>query len=59
MMHIAATYAGLQEWPGRAAFELWTLIEPLSGHPVGSTVSLHTLTKAGYVPVQQEAQHGH
>lgn len=43
-----ATFAGMQEAPGRAPFELFTLTEDIPGHPQGSTVSRGTLERAGF-----------
>ena len=50
MVPIAATYNGLQECPGRAPFQLWTIEQDIEGHPIHSTVSLGTLHLAGYEP---------
>ena len=44
---IRAQYCGLQD--AREPFELWTLLEPLNEqHPIYSTVSRHTIERAGY-----------
>ena len=53
MISLQAHYIGLQEYPGHAALELWNLEEDIPGHPVGSTMSRHTLNVYGYEP--QEA----
>lgn len=55
---VAASFCGLQKWPGRQPLELWTareFIAPLSfgGFYIrnGSTVSAETLRKNRMVPV--------
>ncbi len=55
MTRIAATYIGKQEWPIGCRYPsllLYNLLEEIPGHPVGSTVSLQTLMKAGFHPVE-------
>lgn len=32
-------------------FELYTLLEPIPGHPLHSTVSVRTIREAGYTPI--------
>ncbi len=53
MTHIPATYIGIQLGHGRhPSLLLYNLLEEIPGHPVGSTVSLQTLMKAGFHPVE-------
>ena len=40
---VKATYCGMME-----DVELWNLLEPVPGHPVGSTVSRRTLERLGF-----------
>ena len=40
--------------PRIPSFELYTLLEPIPGHPLHSTVSLRTIKEAGYTPVLQK-----
>ena len=57
MKHIPATYIGTQHWPAGSNYPslpLYNLLVDIPGHPVGSTVSLQTLQRAGYQPVSQE-----
>lgn len=35
-------------------FELYTLLEPIPGHPLHSTVSVRTIREAGYTPVPRK-----
>lgn len=58
MTPIRARFDGIQESiaPGLASFALWTIWEAIPGHPFGSTVSINTLTEAGYKPVEQKEQ---
>ena len=58
MTHIPATYIGKQEWPVGCRYPsllLYNLLEEIPGHPVGSTVSLYTLWKEGYHPVEVQS----
>lgn len=57
MKPVRARYDGLQHFKGRPSFALWTLWEPLPGHPVGSTVSDTTIRALGYNPVHTEEAH--
>ena len=50
MTPIKARYIGVQEYPDHESFELWNIEEGLPGHPVGSTMSRHTLNSYGYEP---------
>ncbi len=55
MTHIRAHYIGIQHFPKgcrQPSLLLYNLLEEIPGHPVGSTVSLQTLMKAGYHPVE-------
>ena len=55
MTHVPATYIGKQEWPAECRYPsllLYNLLEEIPGHPVGSTVSLQTLNREGYHPVE-------
>ena len=40
---VKADYCGVMD-----GIELWTILEPIPGHPVGSTVSRQTLERAGF-----------
>ena len=37
--------------PRVPSFEMYTLLEPIPGHPLHSTVSLRTIKEAGYTPI--------
>ena len=37
-------------------FELYTLLEPIPGHSLYSTVSLRTIREAGYSPIAQREE---
>ena len=55
MTHIPAQYIGTQEWPAPCRYPslpLYNLLVDIPGHPVGSTVSLYTLWREGYHPVE-------
>ena len=57
MTLIPATYIGTQHWPAGMPYQplpLYNLLVEIPGHPVGSTVSLQTLNKEGYQPVESE-----
>ena len=57
MTNIPATYIGTQHWPTGMPYQplpLYNLLVDIPGHPVGSTVSLQTLQRAGYQPVESE-----
>ena len=57
MTPIAAKYIGTQHWPAGSSYPslpLYNLLVDIPGHPVGSTVSLQTLNRAGYQPVESE-----
>ena len=48
---IRAIYNGVQQ--GREPFELWTILEPIEGHPQYSTVSRRTIEAHGYYPMEE------
>ena len=52
MLHIPARFEGMQEWPGRESFALWTIFIDIPKHPAGSTLSINTLNKEGYQPYE-------
>lgn len=52
MTPILARYEGFQEWPGHSSFELWTILQEIPGHPIGSTLSLNTLREEWYQPFE-------
>ena len=55
MKHIPAKYIGTQHWPAGSSYPslpLYNLLVSIPGHPIGSTVSLQTLNRAGYQPVE-------
>ena len=57
MTSIPATYIGTQTWPLGMPYPplpLYNLLVDIPGHPVGSTVSLQTLNREGYQPVESE-----
>ena len=49
---IRAIYNGVQQ--GREPFELWTILEPIEGHPQYSTVSRRTIEAKGHQIVRVE-----
>ena len=61
MTHIPATYIGTQHWPAGSRYPslpLYNLLVAIPGHPVGSTVSLYTLWREGYHPVETAVSQG-
>lgn len=63
MTPMPCRYDGIQESmaPGLVSFALYTIWAPIGpypghplGHPYGSTLSLNTLTEAGYTPVERK-----
>ena len=42
--------------PRIPSFELYTLLEPIPGHSLYSTVSLRTIREAGYSPIAQREE---
>lgn len=52
MIEVECLFSGVQPalLPGMPDEILWTLCQPIRGHPKGSTVSWHTLSREGYVP---------
>lgn len=55
-MKIRAIFIGMQYSQRFGAFPLYNLIDPLPGHPVGSTVSLNTLRLHGAEPIEPESR---
>lgn len=59
MNTVQVRFVGIQfsENPRIPSFELYTLLEPIPGHSLYSTVSLRTIKEAGYTPIlpQEEA----
>ena len=58
VVSIPVKYIGTQYWPAGMPYQplpLYNLLVAIPGHPVGSTVSLQTLNKEGYQPVESEA----
>ena len=51
MIPLAARYEGVQTCPGHPSFALWTILEALPNHPIGSTVSDSTIRALRYEPV--------
>ena len=45
---VQAHYNGHQDDEGGPGFDIWTLDEAIPGHPKGSSVSEHTIRKAGF-----------
>lgn len=50
---VQVRFVGIQfsENPQVPSFELYTLLEPIPGHSLYSTVSLRTIREAGYTPI--------
>ena len=53
MKTVLVRFVGIQfsENPQIPPFELYTLLEPIPGHCLYSTVSLRTIREAGYTPI--------
>ena len=51
---IRAIYNGVQQ--GREPFELWTILEPIEGHPQYSTLSRRTIEAQGHAIVQVDSE---
>ena len=49
---IRAIFNGVQQ--AKESFELWTILEPIEGHPQYSTVSRRTIEAKGKIIVQVE-----
>lgn len=49
---IRAIYNGMQD--AKEPFELWTILEPIEGHPQYSTLSRRTIESEGKIIVQVE-----
>ena len=47
---IRAIYNGVQQ--AAEPFELWTILEPIEGHPQYSTLSRRTIEAQGYYPTE-------
>ena len=58
MKTIMVLFCGIQfsENPQIPPFELYTLLEPIPGHPLHSTVSLRTIKEAGYIPIPRREE---
>lgn len=55
MVSIPAKYVGTQEGYGRTpSLLLYNILVDIPGHPKDSTVSLQTLNREGYHPVEME-----
>ena len=55
MVSIPVKYIGTQYWPAGIPYPplpLYNLLVEIPGHPVGSTVSLQTLNREGYQPME-------
>ena len=50
---VQVRFVGIQfsENPQVPSFELYTLLEPIPGHCLYSTVSVRTIREAGYTPI--------
>ena len=58
VVNVKAKYIGTQHWPAGSrhpSLPLYNLLVDIPGHPVGSTVSLYTLWKEGYHPVEVQS----
>jgi len=58
VVSIPVKYIGTQHWPAGSRYPslpLYNLLVAIPGHPVGSTVSLQTLNREGYHPVEVQA----
>lgn len=57
MLHtVKAKYVGVQTWPSPCRYPsllLYNLLMDIPGHPAGSTVSLQTLMREGFHPVER------
>lgn len=56
MKPLQVQFAGIQHWPHRPSFELWTILEPIPGHCRFSTLSRQTIEAKGYYLVNAEDQ---
>ncbi|MBA5872014.1 MAG: hypothetical protein GDA68_18755 [Nitrospira sp. CR2.1] len=56
MNTVQVRFVGIQfsENPRIPSFELYTLLEPIPGHCLYSTVSVRTIREAGYTPVPRK-----
>ena len=58
MKTVLVRFVGIQfsENPQIPPFDLYTLLEPIPGHSLYSTVSLRTIREAGYSPIAQREE---
>ena len=58
MKTVLVRFVGIQfsTNPRIPPFELYTLLEPIPGHSLYSTVSLRTIREAGYSPIAQREE---
>lgn len=49
---IRAIFNGVQQ--AAEPFELWTILEPIEGHPQYSTLSRRTIEARGYWPIEEK-----
>ena len=58
MKTVQVRFVGIQfsTNPRIPPFELYTLLEPIPGHSLYSTVSLRTIREAGYSPIAQREE---
>ena len=59
MKTVTVLFCGIQfsTNPRIPSFELYTLLEPIPGHCLYSTVSLRTIREAGYTPIEATCRH--
>lgn len=57
MTYIHAKYCGMQDSfkEGVPSFALWTILEPVGNHPVGSTLAIQTLRELDVEPVDSKS----
>ena len=58
MTNIPTKFIGIQHGPAGCRYPsllLYNLLEEIPGHPVGSTVSLQTLNREGYHPMEVQS----
>jgi len=55
MTPLRCTYAGYQEgFQALAGFHLYTLLDPIPGHPCESTLAQSTIEELGYTIIEQK-----